>query len=224
MQPRRQHYQFSHVVLRGDVHKFPDQTWDALTGADVADYLAMQWQASKEGDPVPAEGLGVEGVFQRNGWEILVVRMPPPEAPTEAHYVAIPRRPEKPADAGYFVMEKGFPDERGERAYGVEWRSDGSLIRMGDLPAISLDVFLNAVGEEISARGSPAFAPISLSDGGRGGRGGPGRIAPTAGRVADSAGSSLRLKAVELILVAIYVIPLILLITTVIALILQGIQ
>jgi hypothetical protein len=152
MEPRRQHYLFAHVVLRSEVQKFPEQTWSMLTGAGATDYLAMQWQASKEGDPVPARGLGVEGVFPRNGLEILVVRMPPPEAPTEAHYIAIVRRPKKPTDPIYFVMERGSPDEKGERAYVAELRPDGSRVRKSDIPAISVDAFLKSVVEEVSGR------------------------------------------------------------------------
>lgn len=156
MQPRRQLYLIAHVTLRTDVHRQPEAVWAALTGPSGADFLAMQWQNAAEGGPsgVP-HGLGVEGVFARAGWEILVIRMPPPEAPTEAFYVALARRPAQPAAVGYFVLERGS-----EGCFCSEWRADGSRIRQDNLPAPTVDALLARLEQELAQRGPDAFGPI----------------------------------------------------------------
>jgi hypothetical protein len=158
MQPRRQLYAFAHLVLRDEAHARPIETWTALTSPTWSDFLAWFWQRAAEGGPsLPVQGLGVEGVFPRAGFEILVLRMPPPEAMTEAYYVAFARRPEQPASLGYFVLERGA-----ESVYVAEWRPGGTRIRQDDLPAPTVDALLARLEHELGARGPNPFAAVQL--------------------------------------------------------------
>src|SRR5262245_60488970 len=134
-QTRKQHHAFAHEILLNDAHRFPVETWDALASRDAAS-LAMQWEMAQSDDvALPSTGLGVEGIVPRVEWESLVVRMPPPIGPSEAFYIALPRRPASPKDLGYFVMEKGVSDQ----AHATEWREGGVRNPLGALPAPTLD-------------------------------------------------------------------------------------
>lgn len=137
--PRRQHYQFAHVLLRDAAIADPRGTWDRVTSPGVGDFLVNLWIAARGGDE---DAISPEGLRVDVDGEIAIVTLPPPARITEAYMIALVREP-----AGYFVLERGAAS-----AFVAEWRKD-MRIRMGDVPIPTKRELVHAVRAAIRARG-----------------------------------------------------------------------
>lgn len=158
-QPRPAHYQIAHQLLASDAHR-PD-IWPTLTGPNHAAYFAMKWDMAG-GDPQSAAQIQIVLQQPLAGHHVIVVAMPAPMAPTEAHFVAY-ARPNAGGPLRYLVMEQGIQNP-GEplRAFTSEYRADGMRIRNGDLPSVSLEAFIGHLVEELT-QSAPPFAPAPFA-------------------------------------------------------------
>lgn len=132
--------------------------WWAAAAAQGSTMLQQAWAAAGEGlgpeDRADGAALVITPMYPAPGVEALLITLPPPQAPTECHYVALVRAGGQPPR--YFVMERGIDGEGGaQRAYWAEWRQSpgGGIMRIrgADLPAISPEAFLAAAARECSA-------------------------------------------------------------------------
>jgi len=91
---------------------------------------------------------------EHDGYRVHVIHMPAPQAPTEAHFVAIVHKADEPHEPGqdspstrYFTLEMTL----GARPLLCEWRRDGSHDNYGEGPNPDPDAFLAAVLERTTA-------------------------------------------------------------------------
>ncbi|MDI1480189.1 hypothetical protein [Polyangium sp. y55x31] len=154
---RQQHYRFAHQVLMSAVLRDPSAWW-AAAAAQGNTMLQQAWAAAGEGlgpeNHADGSSLVITPMYPAPGVEALLITLPPPQAPTECHYVALVRAGGQPPR--YFVAERGIEGEGGvQRAYWAEWRQPpgGGIMRIrgADLPAISPEAFLAAAAAECSA-------------------------------------------------------------------------
>lgn len=143
--PRRQHYQFAHVLLRDAALADPRGTWDRVTspGQDlgrpgVGDFLVDLWIAARDDDE---DAISPEGLRVDVDGDVAVVTLPPPARIAEAYMIALVRQP-----PGYFVLERGA-----SAAFVAEWRKD-MRIRMGDVPIPTRRELVHAVRAAVRAR------------------------------------------------------------------------
>ncbi|MDI1449079.1 hypothetical protein [Polyangium sp. 6x1] len=163
---RQQHYRFAHQVLMSAVLRDPSGWWAAAAAQGNA-MLQQAWAAAGEGlgpeDRADGTALTLAPVYPAPGVEALLITLPPPQAPTECHYIALVRAAGQPPR--YFVAERGIEGEGGaQRAYWAEWRFSpgGGIMRMrgADLPAISPEAFVAAaVASCGAAPPAPQAAP-----------------------------------------------------------------
>ena len=92
---------------------------------------------------------------KRNGYTALVVTMPVPESPPEAHFVAIVRKDDESKEhrrespsTRYFTLEKSHTP----LPVLCECRRDGSRRNYGEGPAPDIGAFVEAVFERVAAR------------------------------------------------------------------------
>jgi hypothetical protein len=117
----RQHfYDFAHKILPHDVHEEPT-FWKIISSDKAASYLMMRWSAAggPKGGPLWMEPLEVAGA------EVRIIRLPPAEDVSEAHYTAIVKLGER---LRYFVAEQGAG-----RVNLAEWTSTTQRIKYGPL-------------------------------------------------------------------------------------------
>lgn len=180
-QPRPAHYRFAHQILSQDAHRPQGDTWPTLTGPNGPAYLAMKWDMAG-GDPQLSPAIRIVLNQPLAGHHVLVVSMPQPLAPTEAYFVAYACPPRGPLR--FFVMERGVgqPGEP-ERAFVSEYRADGMRIRHGDLPATTVEAFVGAIVQDLTAApaahapamqppGMPSTMPVTMPHGAPPKRGG----------------------------------------------------
>lgn len=119
----------------------------------------MRWAACS-GDPALAGELRAAAPVPLGTWQVLVVAVPEPAAPSEAHFVAY-ARPALGGPLRYFVLEKAStgPGEP-PRAFMSEWTRDGMRVRYGDASAVSVDAFLAQVTAELSAQSAAPPPPM----------------------------------------------------------------
>lgn len=150
--PRRQHYQFAHVLLRDAALADPRGTWDRVTSPrhefvrppsagrpGVGDFLVKLWIAARDDDE---DAISPEGLRVDVDGDVAVVTLPPPARIAEAYMIALVREP-----PGYFVLERGA-----SAAFVAEWRKD-MRIRMGDVPIPTRRELVHAVRAAVRARG-----------------------------------------------------------------------
>lgn len=153
--------------------------WWAAAATHGNAMLQQAWAAAGEGlgpeDRADGSSLKIAPMWPAPGIEALLITLPPPQAPTECHFIALVRGAGQPPR--YFVAERGIDGEGGvQRAYWAEWRlSSGGIMRIrgADLPAISAEAFIAAAAQECSAPpagpgaapwpGSPRPAPLKKS-------------------------------------------------------------
>lgn len=162
---RAQHYRFAHQVLTGEALDVRAALWQRLR-TDPAGTLQGLWARAGEGlpeaDRLEAPALEAIPLPMNAGREALLVSLPPPQAATECHHVALVR--EGGSRLRYFCMEKGLDGPDGsERTCWSEWRRapDGSLLRVrgADLASASASAFLQALEPELERPQEAAPAP-----------------------------------------------------------------
>lgn len=118
MEARQHHFAFAKTVLPARVFRAPDETFDELVGPKREAFLTSLWHEAATGvaEPLPPADfgrvpgsaehslikLGVVGVIQQRGMEVVVISMPPALAPNEAVWVALVRGGRGPIRVFYF--------------------------------------------------------------------------------------------------------------------------
>src|SRR5262249_33092840 len=99
-QPRQQHYQYAHVILRDLVLTDPEAAFDRVTLPGSGDLLIDLWTAAHGLNP-REERISPEGIRVHVEGDIAFISLPPPARGAEAYMVAVTRR------GAYYTLEKG---------------------------------------------------------------------------------------------------------------------
>src|ERR1051326_5844961 len=93
MEPRPHHFHFAKQDLPNLAFSSFDKMFQELTGPRREAFLMFLWQESgkNQAQTVSPVSLDVMGALNRNGVEIVVIRMPAAVAPNEAVFVALVR-------------------------------------------------------------------------------------------------------------------------------------
>jgi len=174
---RQQHYRFAHQVFFHKVYSDPEGWWRRLTNGQTAD-VGMVWVEAGEGlstHELISADLRLDRVTSVPGVDAMVITLPTPLNPTEAHYVAVCRNPNGGA-VRYFVLENGVPADNGRpRAFWSEWRGapGGGVMRIRgqDVDPITPEAFLTDIADELTVQ-------VSVQGGGGGGGGASDGAAP----------------------------------------------
>jgi hypothetical protein len=144
--PRRHHYLFAHRELPSAAFRFGADL--VAAGREGRLTLDNVWhrlgETLPEADRLPSDGLRVDH-RQVGAHDVLLVTLPVPQQPAEAHFTAIAV---PPAAAGirYFTLEEARSPIDGRR-YTVlaEWTHDGKHINYGDGPDPRPAAFTEAI-------------------------------------------------------------------------------
>ncbi|HEY7119223.1 MAG TPA: hypothetical protein VH475_21720 [Tepidisphaeraceae bacterium] len=197
LSPRPQHAAFAHSTLRALAAEDAEALVIALTAPGADEFLAQVWdevgrQAVRNGEqPAALAPVGLEAIPARvAGRPAGVVKMPPPRAATEAHFVAIvmnhelaePARPAPAPEYYYFTLEKSVTGEAdGYRTVFGQW-DEGVHRTFGPSPVpADARAFLDRVAQHLAgADAAPRPAPHANARPGGGHPGtGEGPAAPT---------------------------------------------
>ncbi len=153
MAPRTVHYAFAHRILRDlalDTHV--DLVGEAI-GVDLGPKFATMWDDANasvpETDRVAPDGLATY-VVQRPDYAGVLVTLPAPVEPAEAHAVMVVRGA-TPADTSYFTWEHGLDVVTGApTVYLCGWNHDGAHVNYGTRPELSIDSFVSEIGARLA--------------------------------------------------------------------------
>jgi hypothetical protein len=179
------HYKFAHQALRQAAMENPAKCVGLLQSPSAQRFLNDLWQAVRTGctqaaepgqapEPLPT---GLEADMTQVGpYSAVIVTLPKPQFPTEAHYVALVLRSYVRAGDGltierhplllYYTLEHGGAREDGSpRTVLAEWQA-GTHLSYGDGPTADASAFRDAVREKVAllekredeAAGKTAFA------------------------------------------------------------------
>lgn len=194
-QPRDHHFFFAKKMIPTHTFQSPDKMFSELTGPKREAFVFWLWNEAGKGIPQPlphvgpaADGLSlakleVVGRIKEGGTEVLVISMPPAQAPNEAMFLAMVRR-----DAGLsvFFWERCLDMNSGgvsaTDAVLAEVRADGMRINHGFHTGLDLAAFKGKLGEVlgISLAGLEASLP-PITAAAFMGAGGGGAAAATGG-------------------------------------------
>ena len=153
MAPRTVHYAFAHRILRDlALDDRVDLVGEAIA-VDLGPKFATLWDdanaAVPESDRIAPDGLGTY-VVQRPDYAGVLVTLPAPVEPAEAHAVMVVRGL-TPGDTSYFTWEQGLDEATGAPAvYLCGWAADGRHVNLGTRHDASIDGFVNEVGASLS--------------------------------------------------------------------------
>jgi hypothetical protein len=169
LSPRAQHYHFAHGALRRLAFEDPERLVIALAAPEAEKFLAEMWEAvgkdlaeSGEEAGVPPEG--IEAIPARvAGRPAGLVRLPAPEATTEAYFAAIvlnhevdePAKGAPEPEVYFFTLERGFTLDRSPRTIFCQWDAEGHK-NFGDGPPPEPRAFLDHVARHLSSEKPPA--------------------------------------------------------------------
>jgi hypothetical protein len=143
-EPRRLHYFFAHRELPSAAYRFGADLVAAARDGRLT--LGSVWDRVGEEleDPRPSDGLDV-AYHAIDGYGILLVTLPAPAAPTEAHFAAIVLSTVDGA-VRYFTLEDAYSPVDGSR-YTVlgSWTEEGSHVNLGPGPLPRAELFLAAL-------------------------------------------------------------------------------
>lgn len=153
MAPRTVHYAFAHRILRDlalDTHV--DLVGEAI-GVDLGPKFAAMWDDANasvpEADRIAPVGLATY-VVQRPDYAGVLVTLPTPVEPAEAHAVMVVRG-STPADTSYFTWEHGLDVVTGQpTVYLCGWNHDGAHLNHGTRADQSIDAFVSEVGANLA--------------------------------------------------------------------------
>lgn len=153
MAPRTVHYAFAHRILRDlALDDSVDLVGEAIA-VDLGPKFATMWDdanaAVAETDRIPPAGLATY-VVQRPDYAGVLVTLPAPVEPAEAHAVMVVRGA-TPADTSYFTWEHGLDATTGgPTVYFCGWNRGGSHVNYGTRQDPSIDAFVNEVGTNLA--------------------------------------------------------------------------
>jgi hypothetical protein len=156
---RDHHYLFSHVHLRNQALRNPEQILSEVSGPMSEGFLFFLWGQVEDvaSEPVSAVGLRTVGVDTMGGGSLALLQMPPPERDTESIYVGIFTGP---AGARYFVFDQAVGAE-GEATL-AELEVDETRINLGRHPA-TMEGLLSALAAELSTPAPSSIPPAGLA-------------------------------------------------------------
>lgn len=165
-QPRAQHYIFAHRFLPALTFQMGVTTVLILANPEKSDlFLHKLWNDVAEKNEIPLDEQitpdPLNATVERVGDKLIaIVQLPPPQAVTEAHFVAIVSDlPPEPGDDDapesiealrqqlrqtplrYFSLENGYSLDNTPRTAFCEWTKEGHL-NMGDGPKPTREAFL----------------------------------------------------------------------------------
>lgn len=153
MAPRTVHYAFSHRILRDlALDARADLVGEAI-GVDLGPKFATLWDEANaqvaDADKVAPAGLATY-VVQRPDYSGVLVTLPAPVEPAEAHAVMVVRGA-TPADTSYYTWEHGLdPVTGGPTVYLCSWARGGVHVNHGTRPDPSIDAFVGEVGTSLA--------------------------------------------------------------------------
>jgi hypothetical protein len=153
MAPRIVHYAFAHRILRDlALDDSVDLVGEAIA-VDLGPKFATMWDDANasvaEGDRIAPAGLATY-VVQRPDYAGVLVTLPAPVEPAEAHAVMVVRGA-TPADTSYFTWEHGLDVATGTpTVYLCGWNRGGSHVNHGTRQDTSIDAFVNEVGTNLA--------------------------------------------------------------------------
>jgi hypothetical protein len=170
LSPRPQHYTFAHAALRALAFEDPERLVIALAAPEAERFLEEIWRAvgkdvaasGEEVAEVPPDG--IEAIPARvAGRPAALVRMPPPEATTEAFFAAIvlnheldePAKPAPAPEVFYFTLERGFTLDNSPRTIFCQWDAEGHK-NFGDGPPADPRKFLDHIVKHLSSASPPS--------------------------------------------------------------------
>ena len=153
MAPRTVHYAFAHRILRDlALDDSVDLVGEAIA-VDLGPKFATMWDDANasvaENDRIAPVGLATY-VVQRPDYAGVLVTLPAPVEPAEAHAVMVVRGA-TPADTSYFTWEHGLDIVTGgPTVYLCGWDRGGSHVNYGTREDPSIDAFVNEVGTNLA--------------------------------------------------------------------------
>ena len=163
MQPRQHHYAFTHLFLPKQAHASPDKLLTELSGPLREGFLFFLWEELGKqlgGEKVPAVGLNVAGMDERDGDTYALIAMPAPQAAGETYFAAVVHRPGR---TQVFVVDRNVDGTGGVLA---KLGPDGSRLSygacdvdMGSFLARVVDLVREEPNASPSLASSPGVAP-----------------------------------------------------------------
>lgn len=150
-EPRNHHYQFAHRVLPELAQRIGPQMVTEEPPAGYTDVLKFLWDNVGENlaleDRLPSDSVTGRRI-EADGFRLLLVQLPEPAAPTEAHFVAVVL-PEDADQVRYFTLERAAlqPD-----ATMLGSWSDHSHFNLGPGPHPDPTAFVAAIQARLTAR------------------------------------------------------------------------
>jgi len=158
-EPRDHHYVFAHYTVREICEQDPLQFFSIVASPEQPKFLALLWELTAKRIGKPASEVNAAELSVTTGrvkdCPAIIFTMPPPEAPAEAHFVAVlltgsaePGGETSQAQFRYFTLEHGKNLDGTTRTVMCEW-ADGAHRNFGDGPAATVEAFIGAVERQI---------------------------------------------------------------------------
>jgi hypothetical protein len=158
-EPRQLHYLFAHVALREMCAADPLQFFTLMASDGQQRVMTWLWGKAQEraggADPSVAFSEVQVTTLRVSGYPTVLVQMPRPRAPAEAHFVAVVLTGDLERDGDgmplsfrYFALECGLNMDGTTRMVFCEW-ADGAHRNFGDGPAPEAVAFIEAVTARI---------------------------------------------------------------------------
>jgi hypothetical protein len=147
------HYAFAHRILRDlALDDSVDLVGEAIA-VDLGPKFATMWDDANasvaDNDRIAPVGLATY-VVQRPDYAGVLVTLPVPVEPAEAHAVMVVRGA-TPADTSYFTWEHGVDVSTGAPVvYLCGWNRGGHHVNYGTRQDSSIDAFVNEVGTNLA--------------------------------------------------------------------------
>ncbi len=163
---RNHHYGFAHRELPRLIWKDPELYVSTLfnfnpdanrTLPALRHFLYETWETLGNELPpeekLPPDGLDIVRRNLANGYQIVVITMPPAVQMAEAQMIAVAYRPERlrrffnkeKSVLRYFTLELGITRERTACTRLCEWTRDGAHVNYDEGPPVEIDAFCKAL-------------------------------------------------------------------------------
>ncbi len=156
---RGQHYIFAHRLVPGMFQEDPSK-FMAYLAQDRIKFIRFLWDRAGQNmppdDQVAPDGIDVTLRKAERDIQVALITLPPPEATTEAHFVAPAYHPELDGKvfARYFTLEYTLGLQDGLPHTMLCGWSGTTHFNMGDGPAAEREAFFQAI-QQILFRGLP---------------------------------------------------------------------
>ena len=152
-EPHRHHYLFAHRELPMAAFRYGPDLVRVARGGNLGEGLTRLWvdlgTALPPGDRLGPEGLGASW-HDLGGYEVALVRMPPPGGVTDAYLAAIAVHKDG-EQVRYLVLERSVSGDTGLPTTVLgEWLSAGDHVNLGAGPPPDPALFLSAVRDRLA--------------------------------------------------------------------------